>query len=445
MSYKIKSETDSYDPLKPWRTLDQWQIDYIKEEGNCALLTGRQVGKTTAMSIKMAEVALKANKGEEILCISLTERQAYNIFSKCLSYLIAEYPRMIMSGKHRPTKHLINLKNGVKIRCEPTGLMGEGLRGLTCRRIFADEASRMSSEVFVSVMPMLSVVGGKLDLSSTPCGKQGFFWKVFNPIDEISKDYKHFEVSAFDCPRHDKKFLDSQKASMSEMQFAQEYMAKFLDELRRYFSDELIKKVCILKRGQQREGAKYFLGVDIARLGEDRSSFEIIDASKKVLRHVESIQTIKTLTTETQARILELDQRWNFHYRESIGIDAGAGSLGVGVYDNMMKTNVKRKIVPINNRKLSLDRDDKERQKLLKEDLYDNLRGLMERGEIELLDDADLIDCLRSVQYEYLIKKGSPPRMHIFANPSADIVEGLIRATWLASRRKMLNMRIDYI
>ena len=45
-----------YDILKPWETLDPWQKEYIESEGNCFLLTGRQSGKSTAMSIKAAHI-----------------------------------------------------------------------------------------------------------------------------------------------------------------------------------------------------------------------------------------------------------------------------------------------------------------------------------------------------------------------------------------------------
>ena len=241
MSYKLRDPEEKFNINRPWKTLDSWQKEYIETEGDCALLTGRQCGKTTAMAIKMAEVARAGKRGRDILCISLTERQAYNIFSKCLTYLLSEYPMEVKSGRDKPTMHKITLKNGVVIRCEPTGLMGEGLRGLTCQKIFADEASRMSDEVFTAIMPMLSVVGGTMDISSTPCGKQGFFWKAFNPLEEMSKRFKKWKISSEDCPRHKKEFLEQQKSSMSQMEYAQEYLAEFLDELRRYFSDALIK------------------------------------------------------------------------------------------------------------------------------------------------------------------------------------------------------------
>ena len=50
-----------YNLNRPWETLDEWQKEYISYEGNCFLLTGRQCGKSTAMSIKAATIAATKN------------------------------------------------------------------------------------------------------------------------------------------------------------------------------------------------------------------------------------------------------------------------------------------------------------------------------------------------------------------------------------------------
>jgi len=69
----------NYNINEPWKTLDDWQKDYIyntEPNKNCFLLTGRQVGKTTAMSIKAVELCLKHfKKGEYLLIASITEKQ----------------------------------------------------------------------------------------------------------------------------------------------------------------------------------------------------------------------------------------------------------------------------------------------------------------------------------------------------------------------------------
>lgn len=423
-----------YDILCPWNSLDDWQKEYIDTDGDCFLLCGRQVGKSTAASIKAVELAVnKHKKGEDILIIATTERQAYNLFSKCLAYAMAKYPSKIKKGKEKPTKHELNFTTGVKLMCHPTGLMGEGLRGFTLKKIFADEASRMSREIFISILPMLSVTGGSIDVLSTPCGKQGYFYECSqNP------KFKQFYVSSEDCPRHKPDFLEGEKKRMSQMEYAQEYMAVFLDDLQRLFSDNLIKKVCRLKRCGIIKENRHYLGVDLARMGKDESTFEIIDRiSKEEFIQTESIITTKTLTTETENKIIELDTMWNF---KEIDIDAGSGTLGVSIFDHLLENDqIKRKIKATNNRARSMDRDDSRKSKLLKEDLYMNLIGMLERGELKLLDDDEIILSLKSVQYEYVVKEGQPTKLRIFGNYT-HVVEGLIRAAWAASRDKTLNI-----
>ncbi len=260
----------TYNINKPWLTLDGWQKKYIETEGNCFLLCGRQSGKSTAMSIKAGKRAAE-RPNRNILIVAFTENQAYALFFKTLMFLEANYPKLIKRGVHRPTKHVINLTNGSQINCYAAGQAGDGLRHFTLTDLFMDECAPMAKEVFVAVSPMLSIVGGSMDLASTPRGKSGFFYDC-----SLREDFTKFYISAEDCPRHKKEFLEAEKKSMSKLEYAQEYLAVFLDELRRIFSDELIKKCCILKRENLDRRYKHYLGVDIARMGEDNSTFEII-------------------------------------------------------------------------------------------------------------------------------------------------------------------------
>src|SRR3990167_4962503 len=229
------------------------------------------------MAIKAAEHAVhKCVKGEDILMIALTERQAYNLFMKTLNYLIARYPNHIAKGRYKPTMYWITLKSGVKIMCHPTGLTGEGLRTYTIKKIFCDEASRVSDAVFTAVTPMLAVTKGTIDVASTPCGKQGYFYQASK-----REDFKQWYVSSEACERIDKLHLEREKKAMSKLEYAQEYLGAFLDELKRFFSDDLIKKCCISSRGSSlfAPGKTYFLGVDVARMGEDECRFEIVERS----------------------------------------------------------------------------------------------------------------------------------------------------------------------
>ncbi|MAF43366.1 MAG: hypothetical protein CMI54_04225 [Parcubacteria group bacterium] len=427
-SLKNGGEIIRYDIFRPWLTLDDWQKKYIEQEGNCFILCGRQSGKSAAMSIKFGKRAA-TRKNRIVLMLAFTEKQAYALFFKTLEYLEAVYPRMIDKRTgYKPTKHVINLRNGSKIMCYAAGLTGEGIRGYTVTDLVIDEAAAMSREVFVAVSPMLSVTGGTMDLSSTPKGKEGYFYEA-----SLRDDFEHFYVSAEDCPRHTKQYLDNEKKHMSKLEYAQEYLAIFLDDLKRVFSDELLDRVSVYSRSSPIQNNSYYLGVDCARLGGDETTYIIIDGTNKdKFKQTESIAKTGTLVTQIADEIIELDKVWKF---KKIGID-DAG-VGAGVFDILLKDSpVKHKVIGLSNAKRALDRTDKSFVKALKEDMYLNLLTMLENNKLKLLRDSDLIASLKNIQYEYVVTEGKKTRFRIFGN-NTHIAEGLIRAAWLLKSKSL--------
>lgn len=385
------------------------------------------------MSIKIAECAIKEKSPCDYLVLALTEKQAYNLFFKTLMYLESEHPREIKRGNDKPTKHEIQLKNGVTIMCYAAGLTGEGIRTFTIKKLFIDEAAPMSREVFISVMPMLSVTGGTMDVASTPRGKAGFFYEC-----SLRDDFKKFYVSAEDCPRHPKEFLESQKKTMSHLEYAQEYLAQFLDELKRVFSDDWLKNVCILeKRKEIIQNENYYLGADIAGMGSDETAITILDRiiRDKKIEQVESEVLNRKDTTEITQRILEFNASYKL---KMIGIDDGG--VGFGVWSELIKNpKTKGKTFALNNASRQTDGEGEKSKKLLKVEMYLNLLNLGEQNIIKLLKDDELINSLKSVQYEYLQIENRPSVFTIFGNDTHK-VEGVIRATWLATQDKSLKL-----
>lgn len=424
--------------------LDEWQTEILNTKGNILLCSGRQVGKSTVISIGSSEFAVQ-NKNKSVLIISATERQAEELFIKCLNYIIERYPKLIKKGKDRPTRHIIKLHNGSIIRCLPTGMAGVGIRGFTIDRLIADEAAFINEEVWQAVTPMLLTTGGDIILVSTPHGRAGYFWDCYN-----DERFKVFHVNSEEVIRNRKiseswteeqrmralAHLEAEKSKMSSLQYAQEYLGEFVDSLRQFFPDELVKKCMILKRREvMKPDRVYFLGVDIARMGEDEGTFEIIDRTDRDnIEQVENIITTKTRLNETTDKILNLDSTYKFR---AIYIDDGG--IGVGVFDYLLEhEQTKRKVVAINNRSRPLDKEDKFKKKILKEDLYNNLLMLMEQGKIKLLDDDEIFQSFKSVQYEYITENNTITKFRIFGNYT-HIVEGLIRAAW-GAKDKRLNI-----
>jgi len=433
---------------------DDWQIDFLKTKGDKILCTGRQVGKSVVCGKDAGDYAINNPTTEPIVMIAPTERQSQALFNKTLNYLVEHFPLSIAGGLNKPTKEKITLNNGVEIYCLPVGQSGLGIRFITIGRLYVDEASRVPEDVWEAITPALLTTGGDTILLSTPFGAQGEFYRTFINEDKAYESFTRFSIDSetvirnrpvsesWTEERREKALrkLEQAKKRMSERQYAQEYLGKFMEGLHRWFSHDLVIKCCHRKRREVIIEGNYFMGVDIARMGDDEGTIEILENRDNKIIHIESIVTKKKLTTETEDNILTVDRKYNCR---KIGIDAGSGTMGLFILDHLLKVpQVRKKIVPINNAKRIVDRDGSS-VKMMKIDLYENLLGLMERGEISLLDDDDIIDSLESVQYEYIIKEGEQTKLRIFGNYT-HIAEGLIRAAWLANQ-KSLNLHISFV
>jgi hypothetical protein len=430
------NNTIKYDINQPWKSLDKWQEEYIFSKNvnqDNFLLTGRQCGKTTAMSMRAVELCVNHLKeGEMVLINSITEKQAFHMLNKAKIYAEAKYYGEIKRDKeNKPTMHRIMFKKGTGILCYAAGDTGEGQRGLTIKKLLIDEGSRMSEEYFIAVMPMLSVTNGSMDIASTPFGKKHrdgtpkFFYKC-----SLNPKFKKYYISSEDCPRHSKEFLEEQKSRMSRLAYAQEYLAKFTDQLKRIFSDELIKKTCVLFKNDVfvRREAKKYLGVDVAGFGKDDCTYEGLQKiSDKRIEQIDHIIENRNYTTDTTKRIIKLDSQRNY---KKIGIDDGG--MGFGVFSELMNNDkTKRRTIALNNSSRKLNSDDTKHRKLLKEEMYLKLLVNMEQGIIKLFNDDEIIKSLEGAQYD---ENG-----RIFGSYS-HIVEGIIRANWLASESKDLNI-----
>jgi hypothetical protein len=414
---------------------DDWQKRVLETKGNMAICAGRQVGKSTIISKDAGDYALK-NKNKIIMIIASTERQALLLFEKVLSYIYQTDKSKIMTGKDRPTKHELKLKNGTKIYCLPTGDSGYGIRGYTIDRLYADEAHFIKEEVWAAVSPMLATTGGNIILLSTPFGNEGYFYRCFH-----DKNFTSIHVNTEEVAKKRKEpqktsmlnFLKDEKERMTKLQYQQEYLGLFVGGIERFFPDDLIEEICILEKHNPK-GDK-FQGIDIARLGGDETVLVSLDRiNREKLKQFDLTIPEGQRLTDTIRLIIHKDKAIN---HKKIYIDDGG--LGVGVFDSLFEDKqTKRKIVAINNSSRFIDKErgeDKNRKKpLMKEALYLNLRKLMEDKKIELFDNPQIKQSLRSIQCDY-----SDGKLKIYGNYS-HIAEALIRAAW-SMKDKTLNIR----
>jgi len=407
--------------------LDGWQKKVLAVKGNLCLCSGRQVGKSTVISIKAGEEAVN-NRNFTILVVAHVERQALLLFEKILSHIYINHKKMIKKGKDRPTKHTIKLINGSVIHCLPTGDSGYGIRGYTINSLYADEAHFIKEDVWSAVTPMLATTGGRINLLSTPFGTDGYFHRCFHDsnftrIHVNSEDVA--EARAEPVRTRFLEFLKDEKGRMTKLQYQQEYLGLFVGGIQRFIPDDLIDKLCVIDNHVS-VGDK-FQGIDIAREGGDETvlvSFDRINRDKLIQFDMEIPEGQKL--TDTARLIIHKDKSIN---HKKIYLDDGG--LGVGVYDLLYEDNqTKRKVKGLNNAKREIEKTinkgkTKIRSKtLLGVDLAMNFKMLAENGKIRLFDDVRIRQSLRSMQFD-----NSDGVLKIYGNYS-HIFEALKRAAF---------------
>jgi len=435
---------------------DPWQTEMIEDDSKYILLCkGRQVGGTTGFAKKAKKRMIESKVS--ILVGSITEEQAKLVILMVKSLFTDEDKKLIAKGKNKPTLTQITLTNGSILRSRPVGTMGDAFRGFTADINWFNEASKWPELAFVSIMPTLMTTGGDIWMDSTPFGKfingttkKTFFFKCFENLDERWKIYYKTSPEVIeerelteDWTKEKRaaalKFLEDQESILSKLEFSQEYLGLFMDEISQWFSDELIRK-CMHNSRPNRiiKDQQYFLGVDVARMGEDESTFEIIDMTGKHLFHIENQITKKTTLPQTFEHIKSLHLLYDF---SKIFIDSEG--LGVGVYDWLKATDETKSItVAMKNSEQikSEGKNEKVAKDLLKTLMYSNLKMLMETNQISLLDDDTVYESLKSVQYHYSNDSLGTRHLKIFGNYT-HIAEGLVRAAWCV-KYKDLNPKI---
>lgn len=432
-------------------TLDDWQKEFLDYRGDKLLCTGRRVGKTYIMSRGAIDRMLE--KKTSVIIFSLTEEQAMLILAMAKEYLAEKAPSAV-NRKHTETnKKTITLKNGSVMRCRPAGDTGDSGRGFEGDILIVDEASRMGKFFWIAVRPIILMKAGEVWLGSTPYGKQGYFWEMFNESYNEHREDARFKVFYTTTEKviqerkiTDKwteemrekilKILEQEKRTMSKLEYGQEYQGLFMEDLMQFFPDEMITNNQILERPEHIDQSKtYFAGQDIARLGEDETTTEIGYLVDDEIFQVENSVSKYAFLTDTFKRNREFYRLYNLN---KFFIDDEG--IGIGVFDMMMDDDdLKHITIGINNSKRVIDRDGKEKG-ILKTELYYTLRTMLEQGKMHLLKDDSIFQSLKSVQFEYVQDNKGVPQIRIFGNYT-HIAEGLIRLAQ-AIKYKQLNIAV---
>ena len=435
--------------------LDEWQKEVLEYKGDILVCKGRRIGATQIFAIKAAERMVN-QPGVKIVMISLTEDQAKLILTMCLDYLTEKYPKLIATGLKKPTQEHIYLKNSSSIMTRAVGQTGKSVRGFDGDILGIDEAPWQPAMMWAAARPIITTNAGELWLWGTPAAKEGYFWEQFDraynkkdPEARFKVWYKTTEDVLFNRPINDTwtqkqregavRILKEEQKSMTAKEYGNEFLGLFLEDLQQFFPTELIRKVMTLDRGLITSSSveENFLGVDVGSL-EDPSVLVSVkrndDKTKYKMFCYEIIK--KALLRETTIKIKQSDEQYDYK-----GIFIDSTGIGLGCFQELMYEDKTRgKTHAVENSARPLDRSGKEKKRILKEDLYANLKLLMEQGNIDLINTDDVFDSLSSVQYEM---DKETRQVSIFGR-NTHLCEALIRAVSPNLETKSLNLWCAY-
>jgi len=416
--------------------LDDWQKQVLEHKGNFMLFCGRQVGKSEVVALKIANYLLN-NPNHKLLIVSGVERQASGLYDRTLHYIEDNYRNMLKSGKDRPLKTELKLKNGAVLITEPVGIDGASARRHTLHGIIFEEMQLIPEAAFSALTPMMLTTGGFMWMLGTAWATEGYVYDRLNDKDFLVIRVNSEEV-AEKRPEPGRtimlKHLESEKKRLSAADYAQEYLAIPQENARQIFPDSLIARCQTASREEHLKEYEYICGVDPAGLGDDEGDITILKILENSdLQQVENEITKELLTTQTTSRILEFHRRYDF---KKIYVDDGG--VGFGVFSELLTSTDARYITEaLNNSSRSLDISDKKKKGILKEDMVFNLLTMMERGNIKLLQDPEIRESLKSYRFEKNIDTKEVKITSTYNHPT----EALIRAAWYY-QTKGLNMRV---
>jgi hypothetical protein len=197
---------------------------------NCS----RQWGKSTVAAAKAVHRAF-TRPGCLVLVASPGERQSAEFLRKA-SEMVQRAGVAPRGDGGNPISLLLPNRSRI------VGLPGNEatVRGFSAvSLLLIDEAARVEDAMYKALRPMLAVGRGDLWLMSTPCGKRGFFYEVW---EHGGPEWARVCVPATECPRIGKEFLEEERGALGPVWFRQEYLCEFVDNGNAVFGRDLVER-----------------------------------------------------------------------------------------------------------------------------------------------------------------------------------------------------------
>lgn len=355
---------------------------FNKKNNKYIFCASTRSGKSEIISIAALMLCL-FYEGEKVLVISSTYRQAQIIFSRIRAHCYdnKEIFDMIDVKKSFSKEH-ISFKNGSEAKCLSAG-NPEGLLGFGGSVVIVDESGSIDDETYYTKILRMIATGRKKRIlieSGTPHRPNHFKETWANP------NYKRYHITwrdAVKAGQMSKEEVEQIKERLTDMEFKMWYEAEFPDE----GIDQLIGIKDFMtarekgaKAQEINEENDFYLGVDVARFGRDKTVFTIVEYCKDTREYIlrDTIAIDKSDLMEVAGRIVALD--FSFKFKEIVIDDTG---LGGGVVDRLKEQIIGDKIKAVNfgSKPIGMDAD---RYLNIKAQIFMNMADIFKKHQIAL-------------------------------------------------------------
>ncbi len=196
------------------------------------MLCAWQTGKSTTTAVMALHRALYRPESL-ILLVSPSLRQSGELFRKVTGLLRTVEPAPPRVEDNKLSVQLANRSRVVSLPGSEATVRGFSGASL----IIEGEAARVDDTLYEAIRPMLATSDGDLVLLSTPWGKRGHFWDAWA---NGGPAWERVRVTAYDCPRISRAFLEGERAALGDLAFRSEYEVEFVDTEDQVFRSEHI-------------------------------------------------------------------------------------------------------------------------------------------------------------------------------------------------------------
>jgi hypothetical protein len=193
-----------------------WQVPYLESSDNAVILKGRQVGaSTSAAAICIRYVRHHPDFLAAIVSPSM--KQSTEVKLKAKQGLLRLGEELVQDSQDT-----LALTNGSRIVSLPGS--PKSVRGWSAGLLVIDEAAFLEPETFLAARATVAATGGRTIVQSTPISPFGHFFDLFDTPDP---GWTKYQVSSEEVSTISADFLASERAKLTEDEYAQEYLGQF--------------------------------------------------------------------------------------------------------------------------------------------------------------------------------------------------------------------------